>query len=611
MPQIKNVSGPTGGLIEDLSRAAAEFVAWGEEGQWIEVALDGAVMADAIPALVEADAPVETDHVTTRGGHVGEEFGIAGAEVNGGDAGSELGEHLLDVRLHVADVVVGTKAADPTVEKLNGLRTCGDLGVEVERDGTAQAFHQRLPRGLVAIHERFRVEIRAAGSAFDGVTGEREWRTGETDQRDVRRQVGPRLSDGFDDVVKCVGAFQIGNPIDVLRFADGIVNDGTVARREFKFHAHRFEDRQEIGKDDCRIDAEPFDGNAHHFAGQLWVLAEIEERSLGADFPILGHVAPRLPHQPDGRVGRRLATAGFHEWAVVPRLTYTDPIAARFRTLRDAERFNDLSLTCEDFRGSLGGFLHQVSHLGVARFQVDGKLLLGEHFTRCGADGGDNHVSHRCAKRRFQVELVRHGEQISDLIGRGEHEHVHFAGCDAADVFFQRRSILWQRPLINLDGIDGRAAGFQPGDEAGIGNAVLLKSQSEVGDGQVSIERGEQFAPGIRLGDDERGGDAPLPHHGQRFGAADDRLDVGDRAEKRVAIDVPLDLLQQHTRADSGEKDDRIDLPGHDAVREFDGGTILLQRDFAHRRADEGHPTKALDETLDVFCAATFKSCNA
>src|SRR5207247_7362206 len=102
------------------------------------------------------------------------------------------------------------EAADPGVEKLDALRAGGDLAVEVASDGAGKAFHERFPGSLVAVHQRLGVQKAAAGAALDGIAGEREWRTGKADERNMARRMGARLANGVEYEVEVDGSLQRG-----------------------------------------------------------------------------------------------------------------------------------------------------------------------------------------------------------------------------------------------------------------------------------------------------------------------------------------------------------------------------------------------------------------
>ena len=49
---------------------------------------------------------------------------------------------------------------------------------------------------------------------------------------------------------------------------------GTFAGSEFQVEAHRFQDREQIGKDNGGIDAQPPHGGDHHFCAERRILAQ-------------------------------------------------------------------------------------------------------------------------------------------------------------------------------------------------------------------------------------------------------------------------------------------------------------------------------------------------
>src|SRR5262249_42007910 len=56
MPQIEDMPGPTGGLRKNSRHSPADFFWIGQEHHRIEVALDGQVVTDRVPAAVKADS---------------------------------------------------------------------------------------------------------------------------------------------------------------------------------------------------------------------------------------------------------------------------------------------------------------------------------------------------------------------------------------------------------------------------------------------------------------------------------------------------------------------------------------------------------------------------
>ena len=86
--EVEDVAGAVGGLIEDLFSAAANGLFVGEEDERVEIALNSFCLADDFPGIVEADAPVDTDYLSAGFGEKRQEGGVAGGEVDDGNARS-------------------------------------------------------------------------------------------------------------------------------------------------------------------------------------------------------------------------------------------------------------------------------------------------------------------------------------------------------------------------------------------------------------------------------------------------------------------------------------------------------------------------------------------
>ena len=97
---------------------------------------------------------------------------------------------------------------------------------------------------------------------------------------------------------------------------DRVVNDGAFALGVFQIHAHRFENREQVGEENGRIDPENPLRAQGDFRGEIGPLAELDERHLAADIHVLGQVATSLPHDPDGAGIDRFPAASPQEAAV-------------------------------------------------------------------------------------------------------------------------------------------------------------------------------------------------------------------------------------------------------------------------------------------------------
>ena len=92
-------------------------------------------------------------------------------------------------------------------------------------------------------------------------------------------------------------------------------------------------------------------------------------------------------------------------------------------------------------------------------------------------------------------------EQVRELDGRGEHGDVGLAFHDAADGFAQGAVSSRKIPLVDADGRDSAPRSRSAGQEFGIRLAIFLDGDASLGAIRC---RGEQFAPGVRLGHRDR-----------------------------------------------------------------------------------------------------------
>src|SRR2546428_673119 len=131
MPEVKDVAVVAAGAVQNPRGAIANLIERTEQRYRIEIALHPDVVADALPAGGQVDAPIEPDHVATGLAHQLQQAGCGGPEVDHGYAGRDAGNDVARVRQHKAPVVIRRKTAHPAVEELHGLRPGGDLRVEV------------------------------------------------------------------------------------------------------------------------------------------------------------------------------------------------------------------------------------------------------------------------------------------------------------------------------------------------------------------------------------------------------------------------------------------------------------------------------------------------
>src|SRR6185436_3329907 len=80
---------------------------------------------------------------------------------------------------------------------------------------------------------------------------------------------------------------------------------------------------------DRGVEPEALDRLQRHLAGQLRGPAHLPEAGAGAHRPVLGHVAPRLAHEPDRDPLDRLTPAGAEEQVIHQAVTIAPPYCMR------------------------------------------------------------------------------------------------------------------------------------------------------------------------------------------------------------------------------------------------------------------------------------------
>src|ERR1700721_307513 len=203
MAEIEDVAGASGGEAQNCFGSRLQFLPIREQEDGIEIALHGAAMMEIAPALVERDAPIETDDVGASFIHGGEKGGAIGTEINNGSAGLlQALDHGGDVGQNVAAIILDTQATDPAIENLDdvsaGAHLCGGvLGGDIHKLG-----HQLVPvRGRV-VHHLLGWELMGGPAAFNHVAGESERRTAEADDGKFIAEVFGDETDSLGDITE-------------------------------------------------------------------------------------------------------------------------------------------------------------------------------------------------------------------------------------------------------------------------------------------------------------------------------------------------------------------------------------------------------------------------
>ena len=131
------------------------------------------------------------------------------------------------------------------------------------------------------------------------------------------------------------------------------------------------------------------------------------------------------------------------------------------------------------------------------------------------------------AKFVDDFQLFRHSQHVDDLVGAGQQEHISLASRQCPHVCFQRFHLLGKFPSVNSDWLHRGPACFQASDQRCIGDPVFLQANGLVGDGDVGVDRLQQFSPSVWFGDPERRFNADFTHRRGRFWTTANRDDIG------------------------------------------------------------------------------------
>jgi len=135
MAQVEDVAGTVRGQLEDFGDAGFEDGFRGEQGDGVEIALNGAAWAGGADAFIEGDAPVEAEDVCSGFAEGGEQACGIYAEVDDGDAeGLDALDEFCGGGEAVPAVIRDGECACPGVEDLDdvgaGFYLLGGVGDE-------------------------------------------------------------------------------------------------------------------------------------------------------------------------------------------------------------------------------------------------------------------------------------------------------------------------------------------------------------------------------------------------------------------------------------------------------------------------------------------------
>ncbi len=279
----------------------------------VDIALQRNAVADAAARFVEADRPVQAER---RAAGVGECFEVPVRTFREHDErhvardriGAQGRRDLRDAAQRELLELRRAEHAAPGVEQHQRLGTrrglCGEIRGDRARIDVEQAMH----RGRIVPRERLDPREARRTSTLDHVARERPRAAREADQRQLAAEFAVDQAYRVHDVTE-VG-LRIGHAEfrDVRGAAQRPFEPWAFAFDESEAEAHRIRDRQDVGKQDRRVERKSREWLQGDLAREFGSLREREEAAGAcARGAVFGQVATRLAHDPDRRHVDRLA----------------------------------------------------------------------------------------------------------------------------------------------------------------------------------------------------------------------------------------------------------------------------------------------------------------
>ena len=289
-PRLKMWPGRPSARGQHVAGGRLDVLPRPEQRGGIEVSLHAAVVPDLLPAAVERDAPVEADHVPSGLGHLPQEGGRPGAEVDrrhvdGGEDPGRVGRG--------EPLVVGRRQrADPRVEDLDHVGAGAHLPVHVAGEGVGELVQQRVPDGGLAVHHRLHLRELAARLALDQVAGHGERAPAEADDGLVGVELRAHQAYRLEHERARLLRLGRGQALDVGHGLDRASDHRADVLDQVDLDAHADDREHDVREHHRGVDAVP----AHRLEGHL-----------RAELGLRGR--PRRDRGPCGSLGTRAATA--------------------------------------------------------------------------------------------------------------------------------------------------------------------------------------------------------------------------------------------------------------------------------------------------------------
>src|SRR2546430_5237445 len=218
-------------------------------------------------------------------------------------------DHLLGVRQHIPAIVIWGKTANPAVEELYHLRTCGDLRLQKRRGYGCQLVQKPMPGLRLVVHQLLRLNVMARPASLNEIASQGEWGSRETDQWHLPIELAAHHPDRLEGEGQVCMGIDPAQGLDIRGGAYRILDHRTLIRCEDQSCPHRFQWNEQVSEDNSGVNRQPLHWLQRHLGRQLWRFTQVEKRIALAQSLVCSHIAPRLPHEPYGGAINGLAPA--------------------------------------------------------------------------------------------------------------------------------------------------------------------------------------------------------------------------------------------------------------------------------------------------------------
>ena len=279
VPQVEDVPRASARAFEHIVGAGENAFERPEQPGRIEVALNGPVVPDPIPRVVQRDAPVSANDAAARLANLAQDRARADAEMDRWHVvGSERVEDAAGMGQDEFAVVAGIQRADPRVEYLDRVDAGFNLRDEVVGHQIREQPAEAMPRVGRAVHQRLGLGEAVGVTAFDRIRGERERRSRKADERHPAAERFLDLPDGLKDMRQMLAWIESPQARDVGFVLDGILDCRPFALDEIEPDSHGLEREQQVGKQDGRVDLDAADRLQRDLGGEIGRAAKLEQR---------------------------------------------------------------------------------------------------------------------------------------------------------------------------------------------------------------------------------------------------------------------------------------------------------------------------------------------